>query len=275
MMGLSLLTAILCFLRVSAFVAFLPPFGGQHIPSLVKGGAVLAFTVFWLPGAMNPRTEAVTQGGETHFRGAPDLRLPAEVHTAVSDSGSPRWLLWIWLGAREVILGASLGWLLGMVLIPMRIAGSWLAEQIGLDIASIAAGTDTGSGNVLAVILESCGVLLLYSLNLHHDFLRIFDRTFEMYPAGKFSNLPESSWIIGTLTRLPERGLMIAAPAGLLLILILIVLLFAMKQSPQFSLFTFGMPFRLAAGLIAITVMFPEMLVNVMDHLRSTLLSPT
>lgn len=275
MMELLLLPAILCFLRISAFVAFLPPFGGQHVPNTVKVGLVMALTAFWMPRALQPASTVVST--DKNYALAPSGEVETPVDTQLptaSAQGGGRWLLWTYLATREILLGAGLGWLLGMILIPMRIAGSWLAEQIGLNIASIAAGTDTGSGNVLAVILESCGVLLLYSMSIHHDFLRIFDRFFDQYRVGQIWSFPEPGGVIAILTRLPERGLMIAAPLGVVFILILIVLMFSMKQSPQFNLFTFGMPFRLATGLIAMLVMFPHVLSNVAQHLQSFLLSP-
>ena len=59
------------------------------------------------------------------------------------------------------------------------------------------------------------------------------------------------------------------------LFITLIVLVFAMKQSPQFNLFTFGMPFRLATGLIALVVMFPDLLAGVAWHLQDFLVHPT
>jgi flagellar biosynthetic protein FliR len=273
MMEFLLLPVILCFLRISSFVAFLPPFGGQHVPNTVKVGLVMALTVFWLPRAMPTLSPFnVVSSQQTNVTDASGIQSLSQ--TRVAKEGTARWLLWTWLAAREILLGAGLGWLLGMILIPMRIAGSWLAEQIGLNIASIAAGTDTGSGNVLAVILESFGVLMLYSMSVHHDFLRIFDRFFDQYQVGKPWNFPDIGWIIGTLTKLPERGLAIAAPLGVVFFLIMVVLMFAMKQSPQFNLFTFGMPFRLAAGLIAMVVMFPSVLSRVSVHLQEFLVTP-
>lgn len=266
-----LMPVILCFLRVSAFVAFLPPFGGQHVPNTVKVGLAMALTAFWIPRALPAPSISETDAGRSSMTTAEETAGVSIVAT----TGSRRWLVWTWLGAREILLGASLGWLLGMILIPMRIAGSWLAEQIGLNMASVTAGTDTGSGNVLAVILETCGVLLLFSMSIHHDFLRIFDRFFDQYRVGKTWSFPDASWVIGTLTKLPERGLAIAAPLAVVFFLILLVLLFAMKQSPQFNLFTFGMPFRLAAGLLGMIVMFPNVLSNVTQHLREFLQYPT
>lgn len=235
----------------------------------------MALTMFWLPRATLVPPTAAQQPVLSHSAAGTAAAVdsnPAQLTMATQ--GGHRWFLWTWLASREVLLGAGLGWLLGMILIPMRIAGSWLAEQIGLNIASITAATDTGSGNVLAVMLEICGVLMLYSMSLHHDFLRIFDRFFDQYRVGQAWSFPEAGWVIGTLTRLPERGLAIAAPLGVVFFLILIVLLFAMKQSPQFNLFTFGMPFRLATGLIAMVVMFPDLLSGITQHLREFLLTP-
>lgn len=276
MMELMLLPAILCFLRISSFVAFLPPFGGQHVPNTVKIGVAMALTAFWLPRALHMEPPTAASGPQYQLtmqaENVAKTVSPPPLRSTVQGGG--RWVLYTYLAAREILLGAGLGWLLGMILIPMRIAGSWLAEQIGLNMASVTSGTDTGSGNVLAVILESCGVLLLYSMSIHHDFLRIFDRFFDHYQVGQMWSFPSSGTVIAILTRLPENGLMIAAPLGVMFFLILIVLMFSMKQSPQFNLFTFGMPFRLAAGLLAMLVMFPHVLSNVAYHLQTFLLSP-
>ena len=274
MMEALLLPLALCFFRISAFVAFLAPFGGQHVPSMVKVGLIVALTAFWAPRGMDSAFTAVSSQETVGTDETPAASAVLYAGSSARNGGSRQWLLWAWLAAREVLFGASLGWLLGMILVPARIAGSWIAEQMGLTIASVTSATDTGSGNVLSVILESCGVLLLYSLSIHHDFLRMFDRFFDDYKVGHVWGLPDSGWVINALTGLPERGLAIAAPLAVMMFLILFILMFAMKQSPQFNLFTFGMPFRLAAGLVAMVVMFPDILANVLRQLQTFLTFP-
>jgi len=293
MMDMLLIPIFLCFLRVSAFVAFLPPFGGQHLPNTVKVGLAVALTAFWMPLGIpltgsttapgTPTTQSATalsqqEGNSSLFNPSTAQRTTTDSVVASTAMNSPkasrRWMYWTWLGCREILLGASMGWLLGMILIPMRIAGAWLADHIGLNIASLTSGTDTGSGNILAVIIELCGVLMLYSLSIHHDFLRIFNRSFDQYQVGQAWEFPGTASIIGMLTSLPERGLAIAAPLAVIFLLIMVVLMFAMKQSPQFNLMTFGMPFRLAAGLLAMLVMFPDMLSRVATHLQGFLINP-
>lgn len=275
MMEFLFVPVVLCFLRISGFVTFLPPFGGQHVPTTVKAGLILALTAFWAPGVVQlSRTNAAAL--ESRADGQTPSVIPGirVARTPDGEISSRQWVLWAWLGIREITFGAALGWILGMIIIPIRIAGSWLAEQMGLNMASITSTTDTGSGNVVSVVMETCGILMLYSLSIHHDFLRVFNRFLHDFQVGRAWILPDSHWVTGTLTGLPERGLAIAAPMALIMAISLVVMLFAMKQSPQFNLLSFGMPFRLAAGLLGMLIMFPDVLANVARHLQIFLHHP-
>lgn len=263
-----LLPLVLCFFRVASFVTFLPPFGGQHVPNTVKVGLATALTIFWAPNVAftNWTTADLSAATEMDVEPAnPELQFSAD------PSAMRPWVLWAWLGAREILLGASLGWVLGMVLIPFRIAGSWLGELMGISIASITSGADSTSGNVLAVLLEALGVLLLFSMSIHHGFLLVFDRCWDTFKVGGIWKGEATDEMIHLLTGLSERGLVLAAPISLFMTVATVVLLFAMKQAPQFNLFTFGMPFRLLAGLGSIVLFFPDLLSAMTIHLQTFL----
>lgn len=263
-----LLPAILCFFRVASFVTFLPPFGGQHVPKTVKVGLAVALTLFWAPNIAISEWVSASESAASEM----DVQPSASNLQVAADPSSMRpWLLWTWLGAREVLLGASLGWILGLILIPFRVAGSWLGELMGISIASITSGADNSSGNVLAVLLEAIGVLMLFSLSIHHGFLLIFDRCWTTFKVGGIWKGDMTHETINLITGLPEQGLAMAAPMALFMTIATIVLLFAMKQAPQFNLFTFGMPFRLLSGLGAIVLFFPDLMSAMTNHLQSFL----
>lgn len=250
---------ILCLLRVSAFVTFLPPFAGRSVPTLVKVGLVVALTAFWVPKVFHPVP--------THTSSATADEAIEHV-TLMSSPNRDSWALWTWLGSREIILGAGLGWLLSNILVPVRIAGSWLAEQIGLTMASTTTATDTGSGSVLSVALEALAALLLLTLCLHHSFLRLFDAFFREFRVGHLWRFPKAEPVIRMLTELPEKGLAIAGPLTVVFILILITMLFVMKQSPQFNLMSFGMSFRIGVGLLTLLLMFPDLILNIVKQMH-------
>lgn len=264
MIELLLMPVVFCFLRISSFVAFLGPLGGPHTPSTVKIGLVFALTAFWAPKAIQLSTSQEVQQEQLE----PGAGLSLVTSTAAQRGN---WVLWGWMATRELLFGAALGWLLGTVLIPMRIAGSWLAEQLGLTIASVTSAMDSGNANVVSTAFESSAVLLLFSLSLHHRFLIAFDTCLANFQVGHAFRAPDPTAMIAQLTGLPAQGLSIAGPLNIVFCMILVTLLFAMKLSPQFNLMTFGMPFRLLAGMVAILLLFPDVLSNAARQMQNFL----
>ena len=261
-----LLPVILCFFRVASFVAFLPPFAGQHVPKTVKVGLAMALTIFWAPNVTFSEWTSVSESAATELG---VQTTDANLQMTPNPSSSRPWILWAWLGIREVLLGASLGWLLGLILIPLRVAGSWLGELMGMTIASITSGADSSSGNVLAILLEAIGVLMLYSLSLHHGFLLVFDHYWTAFQVGGIWKSDMTLETVNLVTSLPEVGLEMTAPLALFMTISSLILLFAMKQAPQFNLFTFGMPFRLLFGLSAMVLFFPDLMIAMSIHLQT------
>lgn len=272
------LPVVLTFLRVSAFVMFLPPFAGEYVPRSVKLGMVLALTFFWMPSISLVDVALAVSASDADI--VADF-MPEQVtdqpvvatEPAVVRNGIRRWVYWGYLAMRETTLGALLGWTLGMILMPLRITGSWIADQLGLTMAEVTAGIDNGASNVVAMFVETVGVLLLFTLSVHHNFLRIFSTSIDQYAIGQPWEFPQVGRYIELLNRLPAIGIQIAGPMTLVSVLVVVALIFAMKQSPQFNWFGFGMTTRLGVGLLTLVFVFPSLLANILSHLESFLIS--
>lgn len=228
----------LLFVRVSAFVSFLPLFGGQSIPRTVKVGLATALTVVWA----------------IHF-------VPAAA-TANVGSGQSSWALLAWLTCREATLGVSLGWLMGLILVPVRISGTFIAQEMGLTIATLTSSNGEASSNVLSEILDALAVLLFLSLNGHYFFFRGMHACFQVFPVGHTWILPDRSVIPQLIANVPMLGVQLAGPVVMLLFGTTLALLFVMRQTPQFNLFNFGMPARLLAGLVALFLFVPDLILK-------------
>jgi len=239
---------LLVFLRVGGFVAFLPPFSGTNIPHTVKVGLVVALTALW--GA----------------KIVPSLAL--SLNPEVTDN----WMLLVWLGIRETLFGAALGWLLGLILVPVRVAGAYIVQEMGLTMSSVTSATDPSESNVLSQMLEVAAVLFFFGSNIHHEFLRLFNVSLETFPLGRTWNLPSQEWIVGSILQTTTLGLGIAAPVGILLFACMIATLFIMRQTPQFNLLTFGGPVRLLVGLGGMIWLLPSLLAG-MAHCLQTFTS--
>ena len=236
----------LLLLRTASFVAVAPPWGIRAVPASIKIGLAVALTLVWGPvyfASIAPVTAAGTQS--TH-----------------------PWLAIGWLAARETLIGLSLGWLVGLLFAAVKIAGAYIAQEMGLTMASLASPLDGAGSSVVTQILEAIATLLFFAVGGHHLVLRIFGLGLELAPIGAEVQLPEPGWLIGMIGRVEQAGLEIAAPVGIGLFLSTIILAVLMRWAPQFNLLTFGAPVRLLAGLGLTALLLPEMISRMLSELQ-------
>lgn len=240
------LAAMLVLLRVASFVAFLPPFSSGGLPKSIKIGLAMALTGVWAP-----------------------LHGPALLPQVASAASSPHAAMLIgWLSIREVAIGAGLAWMLGLMFVPMRVAGAYIAQEMGLTMASLASPIDQQSSNVVSQFTESLGTLLFFAVDAHHLLFRLFARLLEIFPLGQAFSLPDREWFVQAVADAEKSGLELAAPVGAGLFLSLVLLLFVMRTAPQFNLLSFGFQFRLIAGLLLLLMLVPDMLQRLLQSFQ-------
>lgn len=133
-----IIPSLLIFFRVGAFIAFLPPLNGQGIPATVKIGLAAAIT-FLLAG-----------------RYAPMMALTLNM----SSEGVGAWLQLAFLGIWETALGVGLAWLFSLCLVPVRIAGAWIAQEMGLTLGGLSSPMDQQPSNVISTMLEAVSIIV-------------------------------------------------------------------------------------------------------------------
>ncbi len=226
----------LSLVRVAAFVAFLPPTTGRNVPQPVKIGLAMSLALFF--------------GSCTPIEAHPWLARATE-----------QWFAFAILAIRETVYGLGLAMCLGLVLMPARMAGAYIAQEMGLSIATLTGPTDAQQTSLIGVLLETIAGLLFFTLNLHLAVISFLGASFEHLAPGRGElNLSPGWWLHGVTDSI-EAGLLIAAPVGVVLMLTLMASLVLMRSVPQFNLFSVGMSVRLIAGLGALLVFGPEMLV--------------
>lgn len=244
-----IIAVVLVLFRVAAFVAFLPPVSGSGLPRTVKIGMAVALTLIWGPlHAPMIAAGLIAQGG-------PDIA----------------WPILAWLTVRETLFGVALAWLLGLVIVPVRIAGAYIGQETGLTMATLTSPTDHQNTNVIAQGLEAVAILMFFSLNLHHIMFRVLHASFMRFPTVGEWPLNGMDWVVGRVSNVCIAGLQIATPVGIVLFAGLVTLLLVMRAAPQFNLFTFGIQVRLAVGLLALLLLLPDVLLAVTRSFRSLL----
>jgi flagellar biosynthetic protein FliR len=235
-LDLPVLSFTLILARVSALVATFPLLAGRGLPRLVKIGLAMSLAWMWF-GVYGPAPSAAVS------------QLAGNVH----------WLAVAVAVAREVLLGAVLGFSFGLFLAPLRVAGAYIAQEMGLTLASIADPSQGDPTNIVAQFLEALGVLLFFALDLHHGLLLTAHVSLQRWPFG--SPLPPLSAmaVVGGVDDAQQWGLLLAAPVGVCLFVTSVVIVFLAKSAPQLNLFSVGLAVRLGVGLLTCLVFLPDM----------------
>lgn len=232
-----IISCLLILFRVSAFVAFLPPVNGQGLPNTVKIGLAISL-VFVLAPLHAPRTA---------------------LELAMSPVGDGAWMRLAWLGVRETALGAGLAWLFSLCLVPVRVGGAWIAQEMGLTMAGMASPMDQQPGNVVSQVLESVGIVAFFLLDLHHVLFGTLARSFHLRSCGAGWSMPSWETVIWSVSQSVDQGLLIIAPVGILLFVASLTVLITMRTAPQFNFMSYGMTLRILAGLGGLLIYFPEL----------------
>lgn len=230
-----LLGFVLVLARVASFVGFLPIFGRRQMPMAVKAGMAVALTVFW---SGNPVTAAV--------------RTPEELALATGTLAL----------VREILSGIVLAMLAGWILVPIRIAGAWIGQELGLQMGQLLDPTGTESVSEVAALMEVFGLILFFLLDLHHWAFWLLHWSWRFLgSATGLLELPtgEITQVVG---RLEEYGLLIAAPVAIALAVINFAVLYLNKASPSLNLFSVGAPLRLLSGLTCFVLFWPVIFRN-------------
>lgn len=230
------LNFILTLTRCAAFVAFAPQFGDRELPRQIKVGMAMALTFFWF----NP------------LRPLDQSLIPA--------SGEIQAVGLFLIVFRELLLGATIGFLFQLLLLPARIAGSYIGQEMGLSMAMVADPSSPGGTTLISRVLEVFAILLFLSLDVHHLMLAGLNGAFQLVPIGAEFEPRRWEIVFTHFAQMNSQGLLLAAPIGACLFVMSAALALLTRATPQLNLFSIGFPLRILAGLIGLAIFLPQLI---------------
>jgi flagellar biosynthetic protein FliR len=233
-----LIAWLLLLLRTAATVAALAPFTHGPVPAQVKIGLAAALTLVWAPVCA---ADAAT-------------RISPALHSA-----HVGWSLG-WLASREALTGLGIAWVLSLWFVPLRVAGAYIGQEMGLTLGGIASPVDQQQSTVITQLVEALGTLAFFLLDLHHLLFWTLRRLLDVFPVAGSGPELDAGWIVRCVSGGDRVGLELAAPIGILLFILLVVTLLLNRTVPQLNLLSFGMPLRLGVGLALLLLLLPQLL---------------
>lgn len=217
--------------RVSVVIAFFPLFAKKQLPAQVKAGLATALSLFWLADTSSIATI-----------------------TGLNSIGG---LMFLMLVMKEITIGLLLSIVLGMFFWPARIAGSYVAQELGLSLASISDPGSQDSSTLVSRIFEAFSILLFFGLNLHHFIILTIHMSFDQaLTRVGLLELPIEE-MVTSMNRVSDYGLLIVAPVLVTLMLVTLVLGFLNRAAPALNLFSVGMTIRVGFGGLLLMVFGP------------------
>lgn len=209
-------------LRVSALVIFAPFFGSVAIPPRIKAGLIVVITAVLYP-VYAPHGPMLSS-----------LRLP-------------------WVFAGEIAIGIALGISTNLVFEAAQLSGQVLSVQMGYSLVNILDPQTQVDTTVVSVFHQTIAMLIFLRLDVHYWILRGIGKSFEYLPPGTVSvNAVFTTAVLGSVVRLLEVGLQIAAPVLAATLVADIALGLLGKASPQMPLMLLGPSAKSVLGLLVL-----------------------
>ncbi len=234
---------MLVFARIGAMVMLLPGFGETNVPVRVRLAIALALTLILLPLHRNAYQVDLTNM-------APMLVLM--VH--------------------EIIIGVVLGATARVTLSALQVAGTVVAQQLGLGFVTTTDPTQGQQGVLVGNFFTLLGLTLLFATDMHHLIIAALHDSYaifspgELMPGGDVASLATRAF-----TTAFKIGVQLSAPFivfGLIFNLGLGVLA---RMMPQMQVYFVGVPLSILIGFLVLAGILATIMGTFLDYFGSVL----
>ncbi len=215
---------MLIFIRISAFISFVPFFNNRNYISMAK--VTLAFFTSMLLLPVLPVTTWVIP---THF------------------------LSFILLVSQEILIGILMGMTFQIFLFGLQLSGRILGFQMAFSMANVMDSNFGDQANVISVLMVLMGTMIVITMGGDHYLLYTLKRSFTILAPGTFAvTKPLLKEISNYFVHAMEIGFKLAAPSVILLLCVDFTLGFIGKTSTKLQIFFVGLPLKICIGLISV-----------------------
>ncbi|SHH67455.1 flagellar biosynthetic protein FliR [Bradyrhizobium erythrophlei] len=232
-------TFMLVFARIGAMVMLLPGLGETNIPVRIKLAIALLLTLIILP---------------LHR---------AAYHVDIQASMMPLLVLMI----HEIIIGVVLGATARVTLAALQVAGSVIAQQMGLGFVTAVDPTQGQQGLLIGNFLTLLGITLLFATDSHYLVIAALNDSYaifspgEMMPSGDVAALATRAFAAAF-----RIGMQLAAPFLVFGLVFNIGLGVLARLMPQMQVYFVGVPLSILAGFLIFSFIIVAMMGTFLDY---------
>jgi flagellar biosynthetic protein FliR len=230
---------MLVFARIGAMVMLLPGLGESNIPVRIKLAIALLLTLVILP-----------------------LHRSA-YHIDLQGSLAPLLVLMV----HEIVIGIVLGATARVTLSALQVAGSVIAQQLGLGFVTAVDPTQGQQGVLVGNFLTMLGVTLLFATDSHHLVIAALNDSYAIFAPGEpMSSGDVAALAIRAFAAAFKIGMQLSAPFLVFGLVFNIGLGVLARLMPQMQVYFVGVPLSILAGFLIFAVVLAAMMGTYLDY---------
>jgi len=181
------------------------------------------------------------------------------------------------LMVHEIIIGIVLGATARVTLAALAVAGSVIAQQLGLGFVTAVDPTQGQQGALIGNFLTMLGLTLLFSTDTHHLVIAALNESYNAFKPGELMSSGDvAALATNAFATAFKIGIQLSAPFivfGLVFNLGLGVLA---RLMPQMQVFFVGVPLSIMGGFLILAIVIATMMGTFLDYFGGVLnqLSP-
>ena len=234
---------MLVFARIGAMVMLMPGLGEVNIPGRAKLSIALALTLIILP-----------------------------LHRAQISVDMTSIFSLLVMMVREIAIGIVLGATARMALSALQVAGSVIAQQLGLGFVTSVDPTQGQQGVLIGNFLTILGLTLLFATDTHHLVISALNESYNIFSPGE-------TMLTGDVAALATKafsgafkiGIQLAAPFLVFGIVFNVGLGILARLMPQMQVYFVGIPLAIVIGFLIFAAVLSTMMGTYLDYLIGVL----
>jgi flagellar biosynthesis protein FliR len=229
---------LLVFARTGTMLMLLPGLGEQNISMRMRLGFALGLAAVLLPLHRNA------------------------FHIDLTSLGAVVVLL-----IEEMLIGAVLGITARLTISALEVAGSVIAQQLGLGFVTAVDPTQGEQGMIIGNFLTLLGITLFFATDMHHLVIAALNDSYTLFEPGELPSTGDAAALITKIIAGAFRvGIQLSAPFIVFGLLFNIGLGVLARLMPQMQVYFVGLPLSILVGLLFFLVLLGAMMSYFLDY---------
>lgn len=223
---------LLTFARVGTMVMMMPGIGEMNMPARVRLTIALILAAILLPAHQAAYTINLSALGPV-----------------------------IMMLFQEIVIGAVLGLTARLAISGLQVAGSVIAQQLGLGFVTAVDPTQNQQGLLVGNFLAVLGVTLIFATDMHHLVIAALNDSYYIFAPGEVPIVGDiAKHITQVIAGSFKIGIQLSAPFLVFGLLFNLGLGILSRLMPQMQVFFIGLPLSILLGLLLLLFVIGAMM---------------